>query len=158
MAKKPVLDVKGLDETQKAALYAKIGEWQKAKSKAAEWTAKEMDLRKEIVAEFFPADCEEGKNNMKLEWGKQLGFTRVINRSVEKVQLKAALELEAAKKAADPTYKSNILPIIDEVIQYEPKVSVSAYKELSEESRLLIADIVTVKEGAPTLALETPKT
>jgi hypothetical protein len=117
MAKKPVLDVKGLDETQKAALYAKIGEWQKAKSKAAEWTAKEMDLRKEIVAEFFPADCEEGKNNMKLEWGKQLGFTRVINRSVEKVQLKAALELEAAKKAADPTYKSNILPIIDEVIQ-----------------------------------------
>lgn len=158
MAKKPVLDVKTMDETRKQALYDKIGEWQKAKLKAAEWTAKEMELRKSIVEEFFPAECEEGKNNMKLEWGKQLGFTKVISRKADKAQLAAAIELEAAKLAADPNYKSNILPLIEEVIKYDPVVSASAYKELSAESKLLLADIITEKEGAPTLALEAPKT
>lgn len=158
MAKKPVLDVKTMDETQKAELYALIGEWNKAKSKAAEWTAKEMELRKQIVADFFPDDCAEGKNNMKLDWGKQLGYTKNISRKADKAQLAAAIELEAGKLKEDPNYKSNILPLIEEIISYDPVVSNSGYKALSAESQALLADIITIKEGAPTLALEAPKT
>lgn len=158
MAKRPVLDVKTMAEADKTALYETITKWQTAKLKAAEWTAKEMDLRKEIVEKFFPEGLEEGKNNMKLEWGKQLGYTRNISRKADKAQLRAALETEAQKLAEDPSYKSNILPLIEEVISYDPVVSNSAYKELSPESQALLADIITIKDGAPTLALEAPKT
>lgn len=157
MAKAPVASVKTMDETQKAALYEKIGEWVAAKAKAAEWTAKEMELRKELFAEYFP-DAQEGTNNLNLEWGKQLKANCVISRNIVKDELAALRTVEAQKLADDANYKSNIMPLIDLVVEYEPKLVVGEYKKLSAESQLLLADMITIKDGAPSLSLETPKT
>lgn len=156
MAKKPVASVRTMDETQKAELYDTISEWHKAKAKAAEWTAKEMELRKAIGAKFF-ADATEGTNNLALDYGKVLKFTKTISRSPDKAQLNAVLFEERKKLAEDPEYKSNVMPLIDDVISYEPKVSVSEWKKLDADQQKLLADVVTEKDGAPSLSIETPK-
>jgi hypothetical protein len=157
MARKPVQSVTTLSAEAKQALYDKISEWHKAKAKAAEWTAKEMELRKELVATYFK-DGTEGTNNFNLEWGKQLKADIKVNRTVVKDQLNAILVLERQRLAEDPNYKSNIMPIIDTIVEYEPKLVVGEYKKLDAEQQKQVADLVTVKEGAPGLSLETPKT
>lgn len=157
MAKKPVQSVKTMDETQKATLYADISAWHAAKAKMAEWTSKERELRDAIVAKYFP-EGTEGTNTMNLDFGKALKANITVSRGVDKAQLEAMKTSEDAKLAADPEYKSNLMPLLDEVVKYRPEVSTSGWKELSAESRLLLADVVTEKPGAPSLSIETPKT
>lgn len=141
----------------KKDLYDKITIWLAAKAKAAEWTQKEMALRKELFAENFP-EPQEGTNNLNLEFGKQLKVTHNITRSLVKAELEALLLIERQKLAEDPNYKSNLMPIIDTIVEYEPKLVVGEYKKLDADQQKLIADMITVKDGAPTLSLETPKT
>lgn len=157
MAKNPVASVRTMDETRKAELYKKLDDWHRAKHKAAEWGQKEMELRKEIFSEYFP-DAVEGTNTLTLEFGKALKANRVISRSIVKAELEALVTVERAKVDATGMCTSNILPLLDDVVVYEPKLSVSEWKKLPEESRKLLADVVTIKDGAPTLSIETPKT
>lgn len=156
MATKPAKSVTTMPEADKKALYDKITEWNAAKAKAAEWTEKEMRLRKEIVAEYF-ADGTEGTNNFNLEWGKQLKADIKVSRSLVKAELEAVLLRERQKLNEDPNYKSNIMPLLDVIVEYEPKLVVGEYKKLDKDGMLLIADLVTVKDGAPGLSLDTPK-
>lgn len=151
MAKKPVLSAKALSEEEQAAFYATLSEWKKAKDKAAEYAAKELELRNALVAKYFP-NGTEGTNTMTLDYGKALKADIKVNRSVDRAQLNALLEIERPKGE-----ESNILPLLDEVISYDPKVSVSAWKELAPEDKLLLADIITEKPGTPSLSIETPK-
>lgn len=149
MAKKPVSSVKSFDETRKAELYAKLGEWHKAAAKQAEWRAKELELRDELAA-FFD-NPTEGTNTLELDYGKVLKLNAKVNRSVDKAQL------EAYKALATAAHDTEALKLLDSVIAYDPKVMVGDWKKLEPADRLKLADVITEKPGTPELTIETPK-
>jgi hypothetical protein len=154
MARNATLSITSLPEAKQKELSVKLAEWNTAKKKAAEWTARERELRDQIAAEYFTGK-PEGTHNMTLGYGKKLKYVRTISRNPVKEELNAVLSTERTKeKESKGAYKSNLLPLIDEVISYDPKVSTSGWKGLSDESRLLLANVVTEKDGAPTLSIE----
>jgi hypothetical protein len=142
---KPVAEV-ALTEAQVAAIQA----WEQ--SQAALNTAKQAELVNRLAvindAGIPFAEKEEGGQTVKLFAGWRLALKRVINYTVENDQAKIAAvltELHAVNPEAAP-----------QVIAWKPYLVEPVYKQLGEEGKRIMAQIVTSKPGTPSLELKAP--
>lgn len=112
---------------------------------AKELIAQEQELRKAVMAEFFPTP-KEGANNLDMGQGWTLKGIYKIERKVD--------------EAALPAVKEQLRQLgvnADTLIKYKPEVATTIYKTLSEQARLVFDAALTIKPGSPTVELIPPK-
>jgi len=121
-----------------------LQQWSEIVTQLNTLKAKEMTLRKQLVATVFPSVLE-GTQTLPLNNGWQLKMTQPFTRSLN--QDKVPEFLKAAKKyKLDPA-----------LIRTKYELSVSEFRKLEGEPLLLLQDIMTTKPGAPSLELVPPK-
>lgn len=139
----PVVD---LTSEQAATLQA----WHDVKQRLNSVKTDEMTKRLDAIAQLPFAGKEEGSQTLKLAGGWSLKLTRTMDYAIERKNNNAVMAALNALYAVEPD-KANLL-----IERWEPVMSVKVYKSLSEEGKKAIAEIVTIKPGAPQLELVEP--
>lgn len=124
-----------------AALMA----WESVKVDKAKATYEESRLRKLIFAHFFP-NAKEGTNTAPLANGWKVKGTQAINRNVDAAILQA-LGAELTEKAINAGL----------LVKWSPEISVTEYRKLTAEQKLVFDRCLTIKEGSVTLEIVPPK-
>lgn len=125
-----------------------LQDWNTAVAKAVECKPlilHEQELRKAVMAEFFPA-AKEGVNNLDMGQGWTLKGTYKIDRKID--------------EAALPAVKEQLRELgvnADTLVKYKPEVATTVYKTLPEQARLVFDTALTIKPGSPTVELVPPK-
>lgn len=141
---------------------ADLAEWYRLHEELGRIKSAEALLRGRIFKHFFPAP-KEGTNNAPLQdgTGAVLKGQHVINRSVDQGALDALrkAQSEAIERAkADGSGAPNIpLLKLDELVKYKPEVSITKYRELTEEERHHFDQCLVIKPGSPQLEIVIPK-
>ena len=126
-----------------------IQKWEAAKAQLETIKALELEHRLNIIATMpFNADKEEGDQTLKLGAGWKLAINKTINYTVDKDTQKV-VEIIGKLNAVNPGAAA-------ELIRWEAVLSTGAYKKLTDEEKLIVAAIVTMKPGTPTLSLKAP--
>lgn len=121
-----------------------LQQWNETLGELAALKAKEMSLRKQLVATVFP-NVIEGVQTLPLNNGWQLKMTQPFTWSLDQAKVPALLK-ELKKLKADPT-----------LIKTKYELSIGEFRKLEGEALLLVQDIMTTKPGAPSLELVPPK-
>lgn len=139
-----------VDQTVLAQWYGYVKELQRLK-------AAEMLLRQRIFRLYFP-DPREGTNTAVLPDTYQLKGTHVINRKVIEESMQA---LCYRAPNPDGTFQPSKLEQagvrVDMLIKWKPELAISAYRELTEEQRHLVDQMLLIDQGSPSLKIEPPK-
>lgn len=125
-----------------------LAEWEQAKAAvpaAAQVIAREQDLRKKVIATVFPAP-NEGVNKFDLANGWALKATCPVTRTVDD----AAFDLLRPKLA-------ELGVIADTLVKTKLSLETKAYRNLSDATRALVDEALTIKPGSYTLELVPPK-
>lgn len=104
----------------------------------------ERVLRKRVAAAFFP-EPKEGTNKLPLAEGWVLKYTYPMNREVDPGAL-AAL--------AEPLRAAGVF--VDKLVEYNPKLVTSEYRELTAEQASLFDQALIIKPGSAGLVIELP--
>ena len=126
-----------------------LAEWEKAKAAvpaAALVISREQDLRKKVIATVFP-EPGEGVNKFDLANGWVLKATCPVTRTVDD----AAFDLLRPKLA-------ELGVIADTLVKTKLSLETKSYKSLSDATRALVDEALTIKPGSYTLELVPPKT
>lgn len=118
-----------------------ITEWHKIKSELDHLVLKERELRTELFKRAFPKPTR-GTNKIKISHGMALIGDYRLNYTVDRAILDDHLQ------------NPEIAPIIHEVINFQPMVREGAFYKLGDNSRKLIADMITEKPGLPGLEIK----
>lgn len=134
-----------------AAQNQKLNEWT-ASLAAAEVAklaiAREQELRKEVMALFFPAP-KEGVNSLPLQAGWTLKATHKLERKLDEAALPAVLK-QLREMGVNP----------DTLIRTKPELETKAYKSLAQINPAAIRvfeQALTIKPGSPVVELIPPK-
>lgn len=153
MAQAPIMKVPA---EKQEALENLLNGWTHHSSEAAKHQTEEKRLRAEIITLLYGEDPQlaEGSGN-KVDVGHSfiLQITQPITRKVDA----GALDSMGSAFADDEEEQARVSGIIDKIIESKPSLSVSAWKHLSDEERLLFADVVTESTGTPSAKLVQPK-
>lgn len=125
-----------------------LAEWEKAKAAvpaAAQVIAHEQDLRKKVISAVFPEPAE-GANKFDLANGWALKATCPVTRTVDD----AAFDLLRPKLA-------ELGVIADTLVRTKLSLETKAYKSLSDATRALVDEALTIKPGSYSLELVAPK-
>lgn len=125
-----------------------LAEWEKAKAAvpaAAQVIAREQELRKKVIATVFPEPAE-GVNKFDLANGWVLKATCPVTRTVDD----AAFDLLRPKLA-------ELGVIADILVKTKLSLETKAYRNLSDATRALVDEALTIKPGSYTLELVPPK-
>lgn len=123
--------------------------WSEAKSVLDANKANELANRLTVINDLpFDDDKDEGSQTLKLYAGWKLLLKRTFNYSVDKDTQKVMACLNELG-AINPGAAS-------ELIRWEPVLSEGAYKKLTENEKLIVAPIITMKPGTPSLELKPP--
>ena len=125
-----------------------LAEWEKAKAAvpaAALVISREQDLRKKVIATVFP-EPSEGVNKFDLANGWTLKATCPVTRTVDD----AAFDLLRPKLA-------ELGVIADTLVKTKLSLETKAYRNLSDATRALVDEALTIKPGSYTLELAPPK-
>lgn len=120
-----------------------LTQWDEAKKKveeAAPWVEKERALRTLIFNTAFPTPVRT-QNAKRIDFGMALVGKPKINWSVDRGLISALMQ------------DHNVKPLIEEVIDFAPKVRDGAWEKLSTEDQLLLAPALTAKPGLPEIEL-----
>ena len=118
--------------------------WYDMQAKLKELKAKEIAVRKELFAHYFPNPIE-GTNDFELENGYILKGKRSIERSVEDASFRSSLK-EIRSKGIPP----------ESLINYKPSLIKKAYNLLTDEERNYFDQFLIIKKGSPTLEVILP--
>lgn len=128
-----------------------ITAWQKAANELPAAKAvieAEQELRKQVVAAFFPTP-KEGANTLKIFGDWALKFTYKIDRKIDVAALPAVI------------FKLRDMGInTDTVVVDVPTLALKEYKALHEihpDAGLILDGALIIKPGSPTLVLVPPK-
>lgn len=125
-----------------------LQEWNEAKHDADEAIARERELRKIAFGLAFP-EPKEGTNTLELGAGWKCKGIYKINYTLDQKRVfetRQQIALNCGESVMDTLFKVKIT------------LSESAYKKLSDnKAKALIDEILTTKEGAPTLEIIPPK-
>lgn len=124
----------------------KMSEWFDLTQQLETIKARELQLRNELFAESF-ADPVEGAAHNKRELGDGwiLQGDYKINRTIDQAVVSTLAKGD------------NTAPLIDKLIRYKPELVLKEWKALSDEDKVLVADMVTEKPGTPGLKIVKPK-
>lgn len=119
--------------------------------------ASEMMLRKRIFGHYFP-DPKEGTNTSVLPDTYQLKGVHVINRKIIEESMQA---LCYRPQLAEGVYGKSKLEEagvrVDQLVKWKPELAISVYRELTEEQRHLVDQMLLIDAGSPQLKIEPPK-
>lgn len=147
MAKAPI---KKLTAAQNRKIQPMLEEWHKHVAIVAESNALEKELRAKLVEIAFDGKPEIGAAN-KVDIGHGC-ILQCTQPQTLKLDQEALVVL-----TSDVNNRDNIMPLVDEIISYSPKASMTEWKRLSDEDRLLFHDVVTEHLGTPALKIVRPK-
>lgn len=140
-------------------LATQIALWKEAQAKAAKFKEEELELRKSIAAKWFPV-FEEGTQTGSLSDGFNLKCGMALYRSVGQEEIKAAYAF-ANTLHNDPEIveKAQALKeLLDRVFRIKYELELTEWRELTDDDRRKLADIVTEKPGeTPSLKYEEKK-
>lgn len=124
-----------------------IQEWWLLDQHRKEVQARELELRKHIFAQSFPAPTEGSSGNkMPLAEGWILQGDYKINRTVDE-----------ATVASLRAMGDNVASLVDSVVRWKPELNLKVWKAMAEEDRKLLAEMVIEKPGTPALEVKLPK-
>jgi len=128
--------------------FEKLKQWYEKKAqveaKAKPLIEAEMDLRKEVVALFFP-ESKEGTNTLALQNGWKLKYIKKLDYQIQR---------DILDEVKDELFALNAP--LDEIIKYKPFLSTSAYKtlrQLNPQGCDLLDTALVIKLSSPTLEL-----
>lgn len=128
--------------------YALLEKWRLSKIESIEAkkvVEAERHFRGLVINSFYD-EAKEGVNTLDLTLGWKLKYTHKVDRDIDKVVIQSVLH--QLKKLGVNT---------DALVEWEPKLKLSAYRELTAEQRDLLDSALIIKEGSPTLVLNPPK-
>jgi hypothetical protein len=123
-----------------------LQQWDTAVAVLAKAKKTEEALRRKVFGMAF-VNPKEGVNKYPLPAGYTLEGERKINRTADQ----SAINDEVRKSLAEKGI------ILDLLLKYKPEVVVGKYKELTIEQRNLLSEIITEKEGLPSIKIIDPK-
>lgn len=131
---------------------ADLAEWYKVKQQLGKLKSAEALMRTRIFKFFFKAP-KEGTNKVDLNdgTGAQLKADHTINRTVDIGSLDALKAQQAVEGYNGP--KLNY----DELIKWKPEVSITAYRQLTDEERHFFDQCLIIKPGSPQMEISIPK-
>jgi len=131
---------------------ADLAEWYKIKAQLGKLKSAEALMRTRIFKFFFKAP-KEGTNKVDINdgTGAQLKADHTINRSVDIGSLEALRDQQ--KVEGYNGHKLNF----DELVKWKPEVSITAYRQLTDEERNLFDQCLIIKPGSPQMEIVIPK-
>jgi len=98
----------------------------------------ELDMRRELFMEYF-ADPVEGTNVVDIDGGWQLVGGYPFTRTIDPAALDAVIE--------------QLGNTLDNVVVFKPSLSVTGYRKLDDDARLILDQALVIKPGTPTLTI-----
>lgn len=138
-------------EEQRITRQQLLADWLSAQSKVASFkpdVEKEMELRKAVMAEFFPLP-KEGVNDFQLAEGWVLKGTYKLDRKVDMSAI-PAVYAKLREMGVNP----------DPLLEYKASLVTSAYKAMATinpEAAHVFDQALTIKPASPTVELKAPK-
>lgn len=123
-------------------VFEELQEWYIQKS-ALNKAKQEEHLKRVRIAGFYFPSPREGTNRIDLGLGFDLKLDHKLNYSVDE----ADLDNVAADKI-----KELQLPW-EELFDYKPQLNIKTYRNLTDEQRLFVQSIITIKEGSPQMEI-----
>lgn len=123
-----------------------LNRWYTVNEQLTKLKKEELSLRRELFAAAF-SDPKEGskENKLPLADGFILQGDYKINRTVDPAVVSTLAKMP------------NVAPLVERLINYKPTLILSEWRKLSDEDRILVADMVTEKPGTPALKVVEPK-
>lgn len=106
----------------------------------------EMKLRNEIVSEFFDPGKTEGTEYADLANGYRLKVVKKENYNLDNKNGKVDAALEKLNEG-----------IADLVVNWNPSLSISNYRKLTDSEKSVFNDCLEIKPGSPTLEIVPPR-
>lgn len=119
-----------------------LGQWFQQKGELTKLRASEMLCRKELAAHFFPMP-NEGTNKVPIPANHELVLSHSIIREIDEPLLNAL---------GRELYEQGVP--MDLLIVYKPSLKLAEYRKLNDAQRALFDQIITSKEGSPTLEIK----
>lgn len=117
-------------------------------------TQQEKEMRAAIVALLYPDGYDaEGTDRYELPGGWKLDIDRKMNVAIDEAQLSAIRE-EVAKLEIDP--ETGEVPDFDACIKTKLDFSMSGWRNLRDDVRVLLGEALTFKQGSPGFKLKEP--
>lgn len=138
-------------EEQRIVRQQLLADWLAAQTEVASFKpaiAKEMELRKAVMAEFFPLP-KEGVNDFQLAEGWVLKGTYKLDRKVD---------LDAIPAVYAKLREMGVNP--DPLLEYKASLVTSAYKAMATinpEAAHVFDQALIIKPASPTIELKAPK-
>ena len=138
-------------EAQRENRRLLLADWLAAKAEVASFKPiidKEMELRKAVMAEFFPLP-KEGVNDFQLAEGWVLKGTYKLDRKVDMSAI-PAVYAKLREMGVNP----------DPLLEYKASLVTSAYKAMATinpEAAHVFDQALTIKPASPTVELKAPK-
>ncbi|QJD54376.1 hypothetical protein [Aminobacter phage Erebus] len=117
-----------------------LTEWHAAVQNANHWTAKEMELRKQIFNGMF-INPVVGTNKVKIAHGMALIGDYRMNYKIDKAVMEES-------RGFIPVH------LLEAVISYRPEVKAGGWKKLSDEEKKHFGAFITETPGSPGLELK----
>ena len=115
-------------------------EWYQAAEAAKSAKAQELELRKQVFAEYFP-EPTEGTNRVEVE-GADLVAVLPYNYSLDEDAADDAIEAHIPKSKQE------------DILSWKPSLNKKVYNSLSKKARTgFTADCLTIKPGTPSLKI-----
>jgi|WetSurMetagenome_2_1015567.scaffolds.fasta_scaffold497834_1 hypothetical protein len=131
-------------------------DWRKASTELAAIKTSEMNLRSQVVGQFFTAaiatPLPKGTENVELGNGYKLKAVFKLNYTLDN-------ENDAVDKIL--TRMEKLGPegqfIAERIIRWKPDLDVKEYERLDPKYKKLIDEVLTIKPGTPSLEFVEPK-
>lgn len=133
-------------------------QWEQVKKQLESAKEQEMQLRKQIVDFAFDQNKNSGTERVELGNGYELkavkkvsyGFIKGNDNKINKSAIEKALQKIEKDGAAGEL-------IAERLVQWNPTLSLTEYKLLSDKHLKAINEVIVTTEGAPTLEIIEPK-
>ena len=135
---------------------ADVALWYTTKKDLDTLKAKEMLMRQRIFKAFFPTP-KEGTNTTTLPDTWQLKGTHTINRKIVEEAMQALCYRQPLENGAFAPSKLEEAGVSQQaIIKWKPELALSVYRELTEEQRHLVDQMLLIDAGSPQLKIEPP--
>lgn len=126
--------------------FTLLGLWRAAQDNLSTAKEEEMHYRMLLARVTFGDDPKEGTTSHvfgdpKDKKAAKLTISAKINRSID----------EAAIGHVLATLRETIGPVADTVVRYKPELSITAWRELTDTQKEILAPAITAKPGTPSL-------
>jgi hypothetical protein len=134
-----------------------LAAWYKMHQDLAKLRAAEMLLRQRIFKHYFP-EPKEGTNTVVLPDAYQLKGVHVVNRKIVEETMQALFYRPQLEEGVFGPSKLEAAGIRgDMIVKWKPELAIAVYRELTEDQRHLVDQMLLIDNGSPSMKIEPPK-